>query len=39
MQLSDNDRVDLVAFLKTLTDIEFLFNPKFSDSAVLVQEK
>jgi cytochrome c peroxidase len=39
MKLSDNDRVDLVAFLKTLTDIEFLFNPKFSDPAVLVQEK
>jgi len=39
MRLSDNDRVDLVAFLKTLTDIEFLFNRKFSDPAVLVQEK
>jgi len=39
MRLSDNDRVDLVAFLKTLTDIEFLFNPNFSDPAVLVQEK
>ena len=32
MNLSDNDRVDMVAFLKTLTDTEFLFNPKFSYS-------
>ncbi|MEN9323724.1 MAG: Cytochrome peroxidase [Bacteroidota bacterium] len=39
MQLSDNDRVDLVAFLKTLTDIEFLFNPNFSDPTGLAQEK
>lgn len=30
MNLSDNDRVDLVAFLKTLTDEEFLFNTRFS---------
>jgi cytochrome c peroxidase len=30
LNLSDNDRVDIVAFLKTLTDNEFLFNPKFS---------
>lgn len=30
MNLSDNDRVDLVAFLKTLSDTEFLFNPRFS---------
>lgn len=30
MNLSDNDRTDLVAFLKTLTDTEFLFNPRFS---------
>ena len=30
MQLSDNERTELVAFLKTLTDKEFLFNPKFS---------
>jgi cytochrome c peroxidase len=30
MNLSDNERVDLVAFLKTLTDEEFLFNPRFS---------
>ena len=30
MNLTDNDRVDLVLFLKTLTDNEFLFNPKFS---------
>lgn len=30
MNLSDNDRVDLVAFLKTLTDTEFLFNKRFS---------
>lgn len=32
LHLSDDDRVDLVAFLKTLTDTEFLFNPKFSYS-------
>ena len=30
MNLSDNDRTDLVSFLKTLTDTEFLFNPRFS---------
>jgi len=30
MNLSDNDRVDLVAFLKTLTDTEFLFDKRFS---------
>ena len=30
MNLTDNERVDLVAFLKTLTDKEFLFDPKFS---------
>jgi cytochrome c peroxidase len=29
MNLSDNDRVDLVAFLLTLTDKEFLFNKRF----------
>jgi cytochrome c peroxidase len=29
MNLSDADRVDIVAFLKTLTDNEFLFNPKY----------
>jgi cytochrome c peroxidase len=29
MNLSDNERTDLVAFLKTLTDKEFLFNPRF----------
>jgi cytochrome c peroxidase len=29
MNLTDNDRVDIVAFLKTLTDNEFLFNPKY----------
>ncbi len=28
--LSDNDKKDLIAFLKTLTDKEFLFNPRFS---------
>jgi cytochrome c peroxidase len=32
MDLSDNDRVDLVMFLKTLTDEKFLFNPRFSYS-------
>jgi cytochrome c peroxidase len=30
MQLSDNERTEIVAFLKTLTDTEFLFNPRFS---------
>lgn len=30
MQLSDNDRTDLVAFLKTLSDKEFLFDERFS---------
>ena len=30
MSLSDNDRVDMVAFLKTLSDIEFLFDKRFS---------
>jgi len=29
MNLSDKDRVDLVLFMTTLTDNEFLFNPKF----------
>lgn len=29
MNLSENDRVDLVAFLLTLTDKEFLFNERF----------
>ncbi len=28
--LSDNDRTDLVLFLKTLTDNDFLFDPRFS---------
>lgn len=30
MNLSDNERVDLVVFLKTLTDTEFLFDKRFS---------
>lgn len=30
MKLSDNDRVDLLLFLKTLTDNEFLFDKRFS---------
>ncbi|MES2411225.1 MAG: cytochrome c peroxidase [Bacteroidota bacterium] len=30
MNLSDNDRVDLVVFLHTLTDKEFLFDKRFS---------
>ena len=30
MHLSDNERTDLVAFLKTLTDKNFLFNKRFS---------
>jgi cytochrome c peroxidase len=32
LQLSDNERVDLVAFLKTLSDPEFLFNTKYAYS-------
>lgn len=30
MNLTDNQRTELIAFLKTLSDTEFLFNPKFS---------
>jgi cytochrome c peroxidase len=30
LNLSDNERVDLVAFLKTLSDPEFLFNPNYA---------
>lgn len=30
MLLSDDERTELLAFLKTLTDKEFLFNPRFS---------
>lgn len=30
MNLSDNERTEIVAFLKTLTDNEFLFNTRFS---------
>jgi cytochrome c peroxidase len=30
MQLSDDERTELVAFLKTLSDKQFLFNPRFS---------
>lgn len=30
MQLTDNERVDLITFLKTLSDKEFLFNPRYS---------
>ncbi len=30
MQLSDNERTEIVTFLKTLTDKEFLYNSKFS---------
>jgi cytochrome c peroxidase len=30
MNLTDNERVDLIAFLLTLTDKEFLFNQRFS---------
>ena len=30
LNLSDNQRIELVSFLKTLTDNEFLFNPKYS---------
>lgn len=31
LQLSEQDKVDLIAFLKTLTDYELINNPKFSD--------
>ena len=30
MKLSDNERTELVTFLKTLSDKDFLFNPKYS---------
>lgn len=30
MSLADYERVDLIAFLKTLSDKEFLFNPRYS---------
>jgi cytochrome c peroxidase len=30
IELTPNEKVDLTAFLLTLTDREFLFNPKFS---------
>ena len=30
IHLSDDERTEIVAFLKTLSDKEFLFNPKFS---------
>ena len=30
MHLSDNERVDLVLFIKTLSDKEFLFDPRFN---------
>lgn len=30
LKLTDNDRIDLVAFMLTLTDKEFLFNPNYS---------
>lgn len=29
MKLTDNQRTEIIAFLKTLTDTEFLFNPKY----------
>lgn len=35
IDLSPQDRADLVAFLKTLTDHEFLSNPKFSNPFVV----
>lgn len=34
IDLTQQDKTDLVAFLKTLTDHEFLTNPKFSDPFV-----
>ena len=37
MRLSDNDRVDLVVFLKTLTDTEFLFNKTFANPQPIEQ--
>lgn len=30
LNLTDNERVDLITFLKTLSDKEFLFNPRYS---------
>jgi cytochrome c peroxidase len=29
MNLTDNQRTEIIAFLKTLTDNEFLFNPRY----------
>ena len=29
MNLTDDERTELISFLKTLTDKEFLFNPRF----------
>jgi cytochrome c peroxidase len=31
IKLSEQDKVDIIAFLRTLTDNEFLTNPKLSD--------
>ena len=31
LHLSDNERVDLVAFLKTLSDNTFISNPKYAE--------
>jgi cytochrome c peroxidase len=33
LRLSETDKRDLIAFLKTLTDTEFLRNPAFRDPA------
>ena len=30
MHLSDNNKTEIIAFLKTLSDTEFLFNPRYS---------
>jgi cytochrome c peroxidase len=36
--LSSNEKVDLTAFLLTLTDPSFLFNPQFSYPRILIQK-
>ena len=37
--LNENEKVDLMAFLLTLTDKDFLFNPDYGYPAKLFQEK
>lgn len=39
IQLNDNEKVDLVAFLLTLSDKDFLFNPNFAFPRYVLKEK